>query len=130
MDTQKESTGWNAPVEEFSIENTKFERELEEKKVGDASPKILNDSDNLEKTNAELRGTIDLYEKIILTLIVAVYWNKKIITEQREKLARRCTLKDLLKPKPPKDGSPRESNPRHRRLKTFPPSSFTEPNVE
>ena len=128
------------------IEDTKFQGEVKEKKEEDAS---LKESKEIEEENSvlkdsykeeiiELRRTLDSYQKKITELQEIVIDSKNENTELREELAsckkklgRRHSLADVLKPEPPKDGTPRKSNPaRHRRHKTVPPISLTGRKVE
>ncbi|CAH3155853.1 unnamed protein product [Pocillopora meandrina] len=89
---------------------------------------------------------IDSYEKEIIMLKGKVFIMTQVhlIDNRNEKtklvdelascqqeLGRRRTPTDLLKPEPPRDGTPRKSNPaRHRRHRTVPPFSLSERKVE
>ena len=137
-DAQKGCAGLNVFVMHCGIEGTKFQGEVKEKKEEDAS---LKESKEIEEENSVLKDSykeenielkrLDSYQKEINEL-------REIVTELREELAsckkkleRRHTLADVLKPAPPRDGTPRKSNPaRHRRHKTVPPISLTERKVE
>ena len=125
------------------IEDTKFQGEVKEKKEEDASLKgskeieeenaVLKDSykeenavlkDSYKEENIELKKRLDSYQKKITELQEIVIDSKNENTELREELAsckkkleRKHTLADVLKPEPPRDGTPRKSNPaRHQRL--------------
>ena len=131
-DAQKGCAGLNVFVMHCGIEGTKFQGEVKEKKEEDAS---LKESKEIEEENSVHK---DSYKEENIKLKTRLDSCKKIITELREELAnckkkleRRHTLADVSKPEPPRDGTPRKSNPaRHRRHKTVPPISLTERKVE
>lgn len=131
-DAQKGCAGLNVSVMHCRIEDTKFQGEVKEKKEEDA---LLKESKEIEEENSVLK---DSYKEENIELKRRLDSCQKEITELREELAsckkklgRRHTLADVLKPEPPRDGTPRKSNPaRHRRHKTVPPISLTERKVE
>lgn len=145
-DAQKGCAGLNVFSMQCRIEDTKFQGEVKEKKEEDVSLKgskeieeenaVLKDS--YKEENIELKRRLDSYQKKITELQEIVIDSKNENTELREELAsckkklgRRHSLADVLKPEPPKDGTPRKSNPaRHRRHKTVPPISLTGRKVE
>ena len=145
-DAQKGCAGLNVFSMQCRIEDTKFQGEVKEKKEEDVSLKgskeieeenaVLKDS--YKEENIELKRRLDSYKKKITELQEIVIDSKNENTELREELAsckkklgRRHSLADVLKPEPPKDGTPRKSNPaRHRRHKTVPPISLTGRKVE
>ena len=159
-DAQKGCAGLNVFSMQCRIEDTKFQGEVKEKKEEDVSLKgskeieeenaVLKDSykeenielkrrlDSYKEENIELKRRLDSYKKKITELQEIVIDSKNENTELREELAsckkklgRRHSLADVLKPEPPKDGTPRKSNPaRHRRHKTVPPISLTGRKVE
>ena len=131
-DAQKGCAGRNVFAMQCRIEDIKFQGEVKEKKEEDASLKgskeieeenaVLKDS--YKEENIELKKRLDSYQKKITELQEIVIDSKNENTELREELAsckkkleRKHTLADVLKPEPPRDGTPRKSNPaRHQRL--------------
>ena len=145
-DAQKGCAGLNVFVMHCGIEDTKFQGEVKEKKEEDASLKESKEieeensvlKDSYKEENIELKRRLDSYKKKITELQEIVIDSKNENTELREELAsckkkleRKHTLADVLKPEPPRDGTPRKSNPaRHRRHMTVPPIFLTERKVE
>lgn len=145
-DAQKGCAGLNVFAMQCRIEDNKFQGEVKEKKEEDASLKESKEieeensvlKDSYKEENIKLKRRLDSYQKEITELREIVIDSKNENTELREELAsckkklgRRHTLADVLKPEPPRDGTPRKSNPaRHRRHKTAPPISLTERKVE
>ena len=94
--------------------------------------------DSYEKENNKLREKVDTFKKVLNITQVHLIDNRnektKLVDELascQQELGRRRTPTDLLKPEPPRDGTPRKSNPaRHRRHRTVPPFSLTERKVE
>ena len=140
-DAQKGCAGLNVFAMQCRIEDNKFQGEVKEKKEEDASlkeSKEIEEENSVHKENIELKTRLDSCKKIITELKEIVIDTKNENTELREELAsckkklgRRHTLADVLKPEPPRDGTPRKSNPaRHRRHKTVPPISLIERKVE